>query len=93
MFKKLFSKDFKLVILAFSMALSNITSVFGGGVEDSFKLLITILQIVGGLIGIYLIFWIVSLILSLKKNKVLKEILQNLQEINNKIDGKSTIKK
>ncbi|MEK6891276.1 MAG: hypothetical protein AABX03_04005 [Nanoarchaeota archaeon] len=75
------------------MALSNITSVFGGGVEDSFKLLITILQIVGGLIGIYLIFWIVSLILSLKKNKVLKEILQNLQEINNKIDGKSTIKK
>ncbi|HLD98563.1 MAG TPA: hypothetical protein VI815_04510 [Candidatus Nanoarchaeia archaeon] len=70
------------------MALENITSTFGGNVEDSFRLLITIMQILGGLIGIYLIFWIVNFIFNIRKNKLLKEILRNLEEINEKFNVK-----
>jgi len=46
------------------------------------------MQILGGLIGIYLIFWIVNFIFNIRKNKLLKEILRNLEEINEKFNVK-----
>ncbi len=52
--------------------------------------LVTIFQIIGGLFGIYVIFWIINLFINWKKNRFLKEILENIKEINKKIEKNKT---
>ena len=47
--------------------------------------LILILKVIGGIIGIYLIFWIINMIINARKVKYIKEILANVQEINQKL--------
>lgn len=63
-------------------ALPNDLSSLLGWVILSFKIFL-------GLVGIYFVFWLVNLVINSKKNKLLKEILQNLQEINKKISKSS----
>ncbi len=56
--------------------------------EENLKFLITIFKVIAGVVGIYLVFWLINLILNIKKNRILKKILSNLEEINKKL-GKS----
>lgn len=42
-------------------------------------------QVIIGLAGVYLIFWLISMFVSHRKNKLLKKILKNLEEINSKL--------
>jgi len=53
--------------------------------EENLKFLITIFQIIAGVVGVYLVFWLISLIINIRKNKILKKILLNLEEINKKL--------
>jgi hypothetical protein len=50
--------------------------------------LVRLIQIVLSIIGIYVLFWIISFLLNLRKNNVLKKILKNLEEINEKLGNK-----
>ena len=68
------------------MAIEEVITSIGGDFGESMKMLITILQIVGGLVSIYLIFLIINLFFNIRKNKVMKEILNILKEINEKLD-------
>ena len=60
------------------------------GLEGPIRTLITILQILGGLIGVYVIFWVINSFINARRIKILQKILANLEEINQKI-GKSKI--
>lgn len=45
-------------------------------------------QIILGIVGIYALIWLVNLFFNIKKNKLLKEMLENLKQINEKLDKK-----
>jgi len=49
----------------------------------------TIFKVVIGIAGVYVLFWLISLFVSHRKNKLLKKILSNVEEINAKLDKKS----
>jgi len=53
--------------------------------EGPIKTLVVILQIIGGIIGIYLVFWMVNTFINARRVKVLKNILRNVEEINVKL--------
>lgn len=57
-------------------------------IDKTIELLTTIFKVVAGIAGIYAIFWIANFFMSLRKNKILKEILLNLKEINDKLGSK-----
>lgn len=56
--------------------------------EESIGALVTIFQIIGGLIGVYIIFWTISSFINARRNKVLRKILENVEEINKKLGRK-----
>ena len=45
-----------------------------------------IIKIIGGLIGIYIVFWIVSAFINLKRSSRLKQLLEKLEETNEKLE-------
>jgi len=53
---------------------------------ESFDSLARILQILGGIAGVYLILWIIGTILNLRRTKLLKEVINKLDENNKKLD-------
>jgi len=57
--------------------------------EQSMQSLIRIFQVIGGILGIYVIYWIVNTFINNRRIKVLKRILQNVEEINKKLDKKN----
>lgn len=61
----------------------------GPDLSATLKTLIRLFQIILSIAGIYVLFWIVSFIINLRKNNVLKKILKNLEEINEKLDKKN----
>ena len=68
-----------------------IGEIAASGLEENLKFLITLFQIIAGVVGVYLVFWLINLIINIRKNKILKQILSNLEEINDKL-GKPKIK-
>ena len=58
------------------------------GLEENLKFLITMLQVIAGVVGIYLVFWLINIVINIRKNNILRQILSNLEEINEKL-GKS----
>jgi hypothetical protein len=55
-------------------------------VIDSF---VFILQIIGGILGFVVIYWVVISLLNLRKINTLAKILDELKEINKKLDNKT----
>lgn len=55
-------------------------------IDGSFSSLVRLLQILGGIFGLYLIFWIISIIINLRKTILLKKIITQLDENNQKLD-------
>ncbi|MEA3329810.1 MAG: hypothetical protein U9Q06_03640 [Nanoarchaeota archaeon] len=56
--------------------------------ETTFNSLITLFKIIGGILGIYVLFWIINVLINSRRIGVLNKILKNLEEINEKL-GKS----
>ncbi|MEM3074461.1 MAG: hypothetical protein QW727_00765 [Candidatus Pacearchaeota archaeon] len=54
--------------------------------EESIKTLTRILQILGGVIAIYVILWIVNFLIELKRFKLLKNIKDGIDITNKKLD-------
>ncbi|MBI2628810.1 hypothetical protein HYW74_01875 [Candidatus Pacearchaeota archaeon] len=73
------------------MAIENATPVIASALEDKFDFLITIFKVIIGVVGVYLIFWLINLIINIRKNSILRRILENLEQINEKL-GKSRLK-
>jgi len=57
-----------------------------GDLDGSFSNLVRLLQIIGGIFGIYVILWIISTIINLRKTILLKKIIIKLEENNKKLD-------
>ena len=55
-------------------------------VENSIALMLTLLKIIGGVIGVYLLFWIINFFINAKRLNILKKILEQLEEKNKKMD-------
>ena len=55
-------------------------------VENSIALMLTLLKIIGGVIGVYLLFWIINFFINAKRLNILKKILEQLEENNKKMD-------
>jgi len=55
-------------------------------VESSIALMLTLLKIIGGVIGVYLLFWIINFFINAKRLNILKKILEQLEENNKKMD-------
>lgn len=70
------------------MAIQNVTEVIGAGLQKSIETLITAIGIVIGLAGIYLVFWIINMIVNYRRNKLIKELLENVKDINKKLRKK-----
>jgi len=62
-------------------------------IEEGMRSLAFFFKVIGGVIGLYVIFWAINAFLNARKNKVLKGMLVNLQEINKKLSGVKVIKK
>ncbi len=54
--------------------------------ENSISLILTLLKIIGGVIGVYLVFWIINFFINARRLNVLNKILDELQENNKKMD-------
>ncbi|MFA5020366.1 MAG: hypothetical protein WC533_04705 [Candidatus Pacearchaeota archaeon] len=67
------------------MVFEEVASSLGPDFAESFNSIATILQIIGGIFGIYVIFWAINLFINFRKNKTLKNILKNTEEINAKL--------
>lgn len=61
--------------------------------EAPLNSLIRILQVIGGIIGVYVLFWFVNMVINARRIKILKRMLTNLEEINAKLSGKKVVKK
>ncbi|MBS3066258.1 hypothetical protein J4205_00395 [Candidatus Pacearchaeota archaeon] len=55
-------------------------------IDGSFSSLVRLLQILGGIFGLYLIFWIISTVINLRRTILLKKIITQLDENNQKLD-------
>lgn len=55
-------------------------------IDGSFSNLVRLLQIIGGIFGIYVILWIISTIINLRRTMLLKRIIIKLEENNKKLD-------
>jgi hypothetical protein len=67
------------------MAIENVISDVSN-LTPAIDSLLFIFRIIGGLLGIYILFWIVNFFINLKKNNLLKQILAKLEEINKKLE-------
>lgn len=61
--------------------------------QNSFSSLVMLFQILGGLLGIYLIYWTITLFINARKMKTLNKILEKLDEINKKLEKLTKNKK
>ncbi len=59
--------------------------VIGPELSESLKPLIRIFQIIGGLLGVYILFWTINVFVNTRRVRVLKKILENVEEINKKL--------
>ncbi len=57
-----------------------------GDLDGSFSNLVRLLQIIGGIFGIYVILWIISTIINLRRTILLNRIIIKLEENNKKLD-------
>ena len=55
--------------------------------ENTLNTFINILKIVGGVVLAYLILWIISILINLKRTSLLKKLLEKLEENNEKLDS------
>jgi hypothetical protein len=62
--------------------------VIANNLEQNLGWIITLGQIFLGIVGITVIFWIINLFINYRKNKLLKQIISNLEEINMKLGKK-----
>ncbi|MEM4625331.1 MAG: hypothetical protein QXJ28_00990 [Candidatus Pacearchaeota archaeon] len=60
-------------------------SSFPSNFDNSLRLLISTIQIIGGILGIYALLLLFNIILSIKREKKINRILSILEEINNKL--------
>jgi len=49
-------------------------------------ILTRVVQVIGGIIVLYVIVWIINIFLSRNKNRLLKKILVQVEQINQKLD-------
>jgi uncharacterized membrane protein YuzA (DUF378 family) len=70
------------------MAVQNVTEIIGSGFEQSIQTLVAVVGIILGIAGVYLIFWIITAVINYRRNKITKEILENVKEINRKLSKK-----
>ena len=61
-------------------------AVLPANIEQSVGSLVTLIQIFLGVVGAYFIFWIINLIVSSRRIKLMREILENIKQINKKLD-------
>ncbi len=54
--------------------------------ENSINSLVNILQIIGGIIGVYIVLWIIAAIINARRLRLLKTLLEELGETNKKLD-------
>ena len=73
--------------MVFEEVAANFTTNFPE-IEQSMSTLIRLFQVIGGILGIYVIYWIITTFINNRKVKVLQKILQNLEEINKKLNNK-----
>lgn len=60
--------------------------------EGPIKTLTLILKIIGGIIGVYVIIWFINMVINARNARVLKKILDNVEEINMKLGrGKRSV--
>lgn len=62
--------------------LTGLPSEFSQGLEN----LILLFQILGGVFAVYVVVLIINMIANLRRNKHLKKIIENLEEINKKMN-------
>lgn len=62
--------------------LTGLHSEFSQGLEN----LILLFQILGGVFAVYVVVLIINMIANLRRNKHLKKIIENLEEINKKMN-------
>lgn len=74
--------------ISYIMAVQNVTEIIGSGFEQSIQTLVAVVGIILGIAGVYLIFWIITAVINYRRNKITKEILENVKEINRKLSKK-----
>tara|TARA_Y100000034_G_C6648113_1_gene283559 strand:+ start:283 stop:513 length:231 start_codon:yes stop_codon:yes gene_type:complete len=70
--------------MAIEEVIGNFTSF--EGLEGAVGSLITTLQVVGGILGIVVLYWIIMSFINARKARTLKKILVQVEEINKKLD-------
>jgi len=68
------------------MAVEEVVTTLGANLENTVNTILFIIKIIGGLIGIYIVFWIVSAFINLKRSSRLKQLLEKLEETNEKLE-------
>ena len=48
--------------------------------------LITVLQVIGGIIGVYLIFWLINAFINARRIKILTNLLNELKTVNKNLE-------
>jgi len=81
----LFPNFFKVIDSLRCMVLEEVVMQFPE-LEISILNLIKILQIVGGIIGLYLILWIINFFINLKRVKLLKNLETKIDVIDQKLN-------
>lgn len=71
------------------MNITAISDVLNPSLGETLSWITTGFKVFLGIVGIYFIFWIINMIINHRKNKMLKEILVNVKEINVKLGKKS----
>lgn len=71
--------------------IENLTSGIGNlsdfsSLQTSLSSLVTLFQILWGLIGLYLIYWTITAFINARKAKTLDKILKRLEEISDKLE-------
>ena len=64
----------------------NIINILPSSVTDSMPFFIALIKAVGVVFLVYLLFQIISIFLNWRKGHRIKQIVQNLEEINHKLD-------
>ena len=69
------------------MAIDPLTTNFSN-LEQAMTNLIFLFKILGGLFGVYVLILLVNMISNIRRNRLLKKIIENLEEINKKLKSK-----
>ncbi len=63
-----------------------VSTIFSAAYSSLFEMLKPFLAVLGGLLGLYIIYKIISAVVSYFQNRRVKRIDSNIQEINKKVD-------